>query len=47
MAGAVPAFSGLSLQKIGSQGIPLLETGVKIPLLERERERRAKGMING
>lgn len=47
MAAAIPAFSGLSLQKIGSQGVALLETGVKIPLLERERERRAKGMITG
>ncbi len=47
MAAAIPAFNGLSLQKIGNQGIALLETGVRIPLLERERERRAKGMING
>jgi NADH-quinone oxidoreductase subunit G len=47
MAAAIPAFNGLSLQKIGNQGIALLETGVTIPLLERERERRAKGMING
>jgi len=47
MAAAVPAFAGLSHKKIGNQGIPLVETGVKIPLLERERERKAKGMING
>jgi NADH-quinone oxidoreductase subunit G len=47
MAVSVPIFDGLSLQKIGSQGVALLDTGVKIPLLERERERRAKGLING
>lgn len=47
MAGEVAEFAGLSLGKIGDLGIPLVETGVKIPLLEREAERRAKGAIAG
>jgi len=43
----VPAFTGLSFAKIGDQGIPLIETDEKIPLLEREKERKAKGLIVG
>ena len=47
LAAEVPAFSGLSLAKIGDEGVPFIETGEKVPLLERERERRAKGIIVG
>lgn len=47
MAVDVPAFTGLSFAKIGDQGMPLLETDEKIPLLEREKERKAKGLIVG
>lgn len=47
MAAAIPEFADLSLSKIGDQGIPLIETGVTIPLLEREAERKAKGLIVG
>lgn len=36
---AVPAFGGVTLSKIGDQGIQLLETGVTIPLLEKEKQR--------
>ncbi|MEQ1841849.1 MAG: molybdopterin-dependent oxidoreductase, partial [Verrucomicrobiales bacterium] len=47
MAAAIPVFAGLSWAKIGSQGLPVVETGVTIPLLERERDRKTKGMIVG
>jgi NADH-quinone oxidoreductase subunit G len=47
MAQSVTAFSGLSLSKIGDLGKPVVETGVKIPLLENERARKAAGIING
>jgi len=47
LAAAVPAFNGLSLAKIGPSGIPILDTGYKIPLLESERARIAAGMVNG
>ncbi|MEM7603529.1 MAG: molybdopterin-dependent oxidoreductase, partial [Verrucomicrobiota bacterium] len=47
MASAVKEFEGLTWSKIGDQGLPLLETGVKIPLLEKEAERKAKGLIVG
>jgi NADH-quinone oxidoreductase subunit G len=47
MAEGVPEFNGLSLSKIGDLGKPVVETGVKIPLLENERARKAAGLING
>jgi NADH-quinone oxidoreductase subunit G len=47
MAASVPEFDGLSLSKIGDLGKPVIETGVKIPLLENERARKAAGLING
>ncbi|HEY1083882.1 MAG TPA: molybdopterin-dependent oxidoreductase [Prosthecobacter sp.] len=47
LANDVPLFSGLSFAKIGDLGIPLIETDQKIPLLEREKERKAKGIIVG
>jgi len=47
MAGEVPEFAGLSLARIGDLGVPLLDTGVTIPLLEREAEKREKGLIVG
>jgi NADH-quinone oxidoreductase subunit G len=40
-------FARLSLGKIGDLGVQLYDTGVRIPLLERERERRAQGLITG
>ncbi len=43
----VSEFEGLTWAQIGDFGIPLLETGVTIPLLEREQERIAKGLIVG
>ena len=33
--------------KIGDLGLSVVETGVKIPLLENERARKAAGLING
>jgi NADH-quinone oxidoreductase subunit G len=47
MAEGVAEFNGLSLSKIGDLGVPVVETGVKIPLLENERARKAAGLING
>ncbi|MCW1883377.1 molybdopterin-dependent oxidoreductase [Luteolibacter flavescens] len=47
MAEAVTEFNGLTLSKIGDLGLPVTETGVKIPLLENERARKAAGLING
>jgi NADH-quinone oxidoreductase subunit G len=47
MAGAVSAFNGLTLSKIGHQGTQVLETGYQIPLLANERAAKAAGRING
>lgn len=47
MASDIPEFEGLTLGKIGDQGLPLIETGETIPLIERERERIAAGTIVG
>lgn len=47
MAAEVRLFEGLTLSRIGDLGVQLMETGEKIPLLEREKERRAKGIIVG
>ena len=40
-------FTGLTLGKIGDLGIQLYETDTKIPLLAKEAERKAKGLIPG
>jgi len=47
LAAEVPAFQGLTFARIGDQGLPLIETTETIPLLEREKERKAKGLIVG
>ena len=47
LAATIPAFTGLDLAKITNAGIPLIDTGYKIPLLENERARIAAGVING
>jgi NADH-quinone oxidoreductase subunit G len=47
LAAEVPALNGLTFSKIGDQGVQVLETVEKIPLLEREKERKAKGIIVG
>jgi len=47
LAQTVPAFTGLTLSKIGHQGTPILETGYQIPLMTNERARKAAGTING
>ncbi len=46
-AADIPAFSGLSLSKIGHQGTQVVSTGYTIPLLANERARKAAGLING
>jgi len=47
MVAEVPAFEGLTLSKIGDLGKAVLETDHRIPLLEKEKDRVAKGLING
>ena len=47
LAKEVSEFSGLTWGQIGDLGLPLLETGVTIPLLEREKQRVASGLIVG
>ncbi len=47
LAAEVPALDGLTFSKIGDLGTQVLETNEKIPLLEREKERKAKGIIVG
>jgi hypothetical protein len=47
MSETTPAFNGLSLSKIGHQGISILDTGYQIPLLANERAAKAAGRING
>lgn len=47
IASTISAFDGLTLSKIGAQGIVIQETGYKIALLENERARKAAGIING
>ena len=43
----IPEFNGITFSKIGNQGLPILETGVEIPLLTKERERAEAGIIVG
>ena len=47
LATSIPAFTGLSLSKIGHSGTLIAETTYKIPLLENEGVRKAAGIING
>jgi NADH-quinone oxidoreductase subunit G len=47
IAANVPCFQGLTLAGIGDQGVQVLETSETVPVLEREKERRAKGIIVG
>ena len=47
MASEISIFAGLTLSRIGELGLPLLETTEEIPLLVRERDRKAKGVIVG
>jgi NADH-quinone oxidoreductase subunit G len=47
MATETGEFSGLSLGSIGDGGMPFIQTGETIPLIQKERERKAKGIIVG
>lgn len=47
LAAEVSEFNGLTWGQIGDLGLPLIETGVTIPLLEREKQRIASGLIVG
>jgi len=47
MAGEFEIFQGLTLVRLGDLGVQVMETGETIPLLEREKERKAKGIIVG
>ena len=47
MAPEISEFSSLTLAAIGDTGIPFIQTAETIPLLQREAERKAKGIIVG
>ncbi len=47
LAETIPVFAGVKFQDIGDLGIPLVETDETLPLLEREKERVAQGLIVG
>lgn len=47
IADNIPAFKGVTFSKIGEQGIKIIDTGVEIPLLTKERERASAGIIVG
>ena len=47
LAGSVDCLKDLTFSKIGKQGVQILETDEKIPLLEREQERIAKKLVVG
>ncbi|MAS95251.1 MAG: NADH-quinone oxidoreductase subunit L [Verrucomicrobiales bacterium] len=47
LSAEVSEFDGITWGQIGDLGVPLIETGVTIPLLEREKERIAQGIIVG
>jgi NADH-quinone oxidoreductase subunit G len=47
MAGEIKELNGLSLSRISDFGIPLLRSQAKIPLLEKEAERKEKRLIVG
>lgn len=47
LASTVSEFNGMTLSKIGAQGVVIHETGYKVALLENERSRKAAGIING
>ncbi|TLD69882.1 2Fe-2S iron-sulfur cluster binding domain-containing protein [Phragmitibacter flavus] len=47
LAAEVDIFAGLTLTRIGELGVQVMETGETIPLLEREKDRIAKGLIVG
>ena len=47
MAAEIPEFSGLTLAKIGPEGVALLPSDETVPLLTREADRKAKGVIVG
>ena len=47
LAEAVPAFAGHSLSRIGDLGVPITDTEESIPLIEKERQRIARGDIVG
>ena len=44
---SIPEFEGCPLTNIPSLGIPITETGITIPLIERENQRKANGEIVG
>ena len=47
LASEVSVFEGLSFGKIGDEGVRIVENDVTIPLLEKERARKEKGIIVG
>jgi len=47
IASNITEFNGITFSKIGDLGTPIIETGVEIPLLTKERESAEAGIIVG
>ncbi len=47
LAQEIACQKGLTIDGIGALGVAVVETEEKVPLLEREKERRSKGLIVG
>lgn len=47
LAAEIPVFEGMTFSRIGDLGVQVMETAETIPLLEREKERKAQGLIVG
>ncbi len=47
MAGEIKPFAGLTLTRLGNLGIQVMETTETVPILEREKDRKAQGLIVG
>jgi NADH-quinone oxidoreductase subunit G len=47
LAAEIPQFKGLTMGSVGPQGVAVMESGETVPLVEREKDRRARGIIVG
>ncbi len=47
LAGEIEIFRGITLRGIGDLGVHVYDTTERVPLLEREAERKKQGIIVG
>ena len=47
ISNSIPELEGKTLSTISAQGEPVTDTGITIPLIERENQRKANGEIVG